>query len=209
MQVKTHTCKSLTCKGVKLMQMRWQLPLRLKQTQVSPLPIHAGELPHAAWSVYNQSGEFLIQLPFSFSWQQSQVHSVERKELKISSFFYLQQVEVEMLNAVNAIIYKLQLWAAETLRFGCNRHGQTEQVTEPYRLGGDIIKRGLRRSRGGGSVVIGTVCIVFFCPDKQQKAKWHRQAMSCDAGAMGTTYDHVGRWTFINYTIIYIYILYI
>lgn len=44
------------------MQIRWQFPLRLKQTQVSPLPIHAGE-PHVAWSIYNQSGDFPIQ-PF-------------------------------------------------------------------------------------------------------------------------------------------------
>lgn len=47
------------------MQIRWQFPLRLKQTQVSPLPIHAdaGEPHVVAWSVYNQSGDFPIQ-PF-------------------------------------------------------------------------------------------------------------------------------------------------
>jgi len=55
----------------------------LKQTQVSPLPIHAGE-PHVTLSVYNQSGDFPIQ-PFLLL--------VEKKNQKdVNVIFFISQV---------------------------------------------------------------------------------------------------------------------
>lgn len=113
------------------MQIRWQFPFRLKQTQVSPLPIHAGE-PHVALSVYNQSGDFPIQ-PF-FSFNLSQTMSLDtwlRKGTKkiLTLSFFLSQVEEAAHDQIK--------WTNQSDRdvAECCVLGGTK----PYNFGGDII----------------------------------------------------------------------
>ena len=69
------------------MQIRWQFPLLLKQTQVSPLPIHAGE-PHVAWSVYNQSGDFPIQPFLLLTFLKQDLVEERNQKMFILSFFF-------------------------------------------------------------------------------------------------------------------------